>query len=765
MRHLLTLYLLVLFLPGFSLKRDVPATYSTIQSALNACSMGDTVLVQPGTYAENIYWPKTKNIKLFSAGDSSNTFIDANFVGRCLKIVDSTYVLIDTNTVIRGFRLVNGYSDTTTFNGTAIYSYGAKLTIEKCAITNCNVNAVNSNTASVLSGGVISFNIHAPTLRECALYGNSVYNSSGQIRGGLLYIGSSSFSLLNKINITNNQVSITSQATNLISGALIYAEAFYASNMRVLDNTVNYFGSSGATSFNAFLYGAGLSAAFSNCLIANNTFSASMFVNMKSLVILAPATQGPGNSTLTHLTIADNKAMCSGSINAISYYGINGASSTFPGKYHALTNCIFWNSYNTSSDEVYKIGSSLSNKFTMTFCNVRKYDPLLYPTNCFTAAPQFISSTDYHLQSTSPCINGGPISTSIPSDLDGNTRPLPALSFLDIGCYEMNQPTTTLTPNAAVTTTIMCQEQSLCMYNFTPKTKNRIWSISPGVPWLPVYKDTMCTLIYGAGNYTLSLTVADSSNAVGTSSFVITVLPSPTISLQQTYFYLCAGQSATLNSSSTGTYSSVQWNTGDTTQSIIVTPTITTTYSVTYINSYGCPRTTTAIVSYTNAPAPIVTITPSSTNICVGQTVTLTATSTGINLGSIWSTGTTGTIIVVTPTVNTIYSYTVTSNFSCKGDTSQLISVSPCTDIKGNVLIDSGVMISPNPNSGEFILSTSIKESGYYEIYNCVGQRIKSGLINEKTQISLREESSGIYFIKIFENKNLISTKKIILNN
>src|SRR6266403_1112824 len=126
MRKLITLIFLVISMHTFSLKRNVPASYSTIQSALNACSIGNTVLVQPGTYIENIYWPKIKNIKLFSVGDSSNTFINANFIGRCIKMVDSTRTIIDSNTVISGFKFINGFSSTSSVNGIAVYAYGAR---------------------------------------------------------------------------------------------------------------------------------------------------------------------------------------------------------------------------------------------------------------------------------------------------------------------------------------------------------------------------------------------------------------------------------------------------------------------------------------------------------------------------------------------------------------------------------------------------------------------------------------------------------------
>ena len=51
---------------------------------------------------------------------------------------------------------------------------------------------------------------------------------------------------------------------------------------------------------------------------------------------------------------------------------------------------------------------------------------------------------------------------------------------------------------------------------------------------------------------------------------------------------LCIGQSATLSVSGANTYS---WNTNETTNSIVITPTVTTNYSVNAIDATGCEST------------------------------------------------------------------------------------------------------------------------------------------------------------------------------
>jgi photosystem II stability/assembly factor-like uncharacterized protein len=81
------------------ISRQVPSQYSTIQAALNAAQAGDTVLVQPGTYKENLVWPNVNGIKLISAGDSSNTIIDGD--KKSSVIVINSLNVIDSNTIIQ----------------------------------------------------------------------------------------------------------------------------------------------------------------------------------------------------------------------------------------------------------------------------------------------------------------------------------------------------------------------------------------------------------------------------------------------------------------------------------------------------------------------------------------------------------------------------------------------------------------------------------------------------------------------------------------
>jgi hypothetical protein len=85
----------------------VPDQYTTITAALLYALPYDTILVAPGTYAENIEWPYLKpGLKLLSQSGAEATVID----GGGDDTVIGVYASVDTTTVISGFTIRNGYA-------------------------------------------------------------------------------------------------------------------------------------------------------------------------------------------------------------------------------------------------------------------------------------------------------------------------------------------------------------------------------------------------------------------------------------------------------------------------------------------------------------------------------------------------------------------------------------------------------------------------------------------------------------------------------
>ena len=160
---------------------------------------------------------------------------------------------------------------------------------------------------------------------------------------------------------------------------------------------------------------------------------------------------------------------------------------------------------------------------------------------------------------------------------------------------------------------------------------------------------------------------------------IVSVAPTPSITITPSLSTICLGQSVGLSSTGSGPFA---WtaSTGanpPSTASITVSPTTTTTYSV--LSGTGtCTATAVATVSISAIPS--ISITPSSTAICVGQNVSLTSSgsapftwiaSSGANPPSMAS-------ITVTPTSSTTYTV-LSGSGTCTNLATASVSVTTVT--------------------------------------------------------------------------------------
>ena len=135
---------------------------------------------------------------------------------------------------------------------------------------------------------------------------------------------------------------------------------------------------------------------------------------------------------------------------------------------------------------------------------------------------------------------------------------------------------------------------------------------------------------------------------------------------------LCAGLTTTLIASGGDTYS---WNTGATTSSIVVSPSVNTTYSVQVSTTNGCNGSNTVSISVYSQPT--IALTVSSSTLCQGNSVMLS--QTGLT-NFTWTNGSTSyTYDPVTYTPTATQSYTVYGydNNGCLGQSVTTISVYP----------------------------------------------------------------------------------------
>lgn len=185
-------FVLVLALPFFlaapALAADiyVPDNYATIQDAINAAVNGDSVIVRPGTYVENIDFIG-KSITVRSEMGADATVIDGNDNGSVVSFVN----LENDSSVLEGFTLTNGNAgsgggilcrdsfpivirnivkDNYGYYGGGVYCSGSD--------TNFTLNIFSGNS-SVAGGGLCLHYNSSPSLIGNLIFGNSSAWSGG----------------------------------------------------------------------------------------------------------------------------------------------------------------------------------------------------------------------------------------------------------------------------------------------------------------------------------------------------------------------------------------------------------------------------------------------------------------------------------------------------------------------------------------------------------------------------------------------------------
>ena len=123
----------------------MPDEYSTIQSAIDAASDGDSVLVSAGTYYENIVWAATNGIKLIGSGED-DCIIDGDSLASVIRFEDSG--IIDTTTLITGFTIQNGHAQ-----GDSLNNRGGGMYLKESSPTLTDVT-ISNNTADSYGGGM-----------------------------------------------------------------------------------------------------------------------------------------------------------------------------------------------------------------------------------------------------------------------------------------------------------------------------------------------------------------------------------------------------------------------------------------------------------------------------------------------------------------------------------------------------------------------------------------------------------------------------------
>jgi Big-like domain-containing protein/parallel beta helix pectate lyase-like protein len=179
----------------------VPSEQLTIQAAINVATFGDTVLVAPGTYRENINFGG-KAITVTSESGPQGTVIDG-------RGADSVVIFTSgegRDSVLNGFTLQNGRRDQGGGGGIRIQDSSPKIT-----------NNVITNNQACGGGGIVIIS-GSPLIQLNTITSNRTIEACGGSGGGISVGGNSAEILDNVIsdNTSSNGGGITISARNPI---------------------------------------------------------------------------------------------------------------------------------------------------------------------------------------------------------------------------------------------------------------------------------------------------------------------------------------------------------------------------------------------------------------------------------------------------------------------------------------------------------------------------------------------------------------------
>jgi len=369
---------IIVVLPSvFATIINIPDDYPTIQQGIDASSDGDTVLVQPGTYVENINF-NGHNIVLGSlfltTGDTSyisQTVIDGDSSGTVVTFRNGE----DSTAIITGFKIKNGYN--TSAGGIACYSNSSPT---------ISYNTITENIGRNFGGG-IDCSYSSPSIKNNTISENTTSHSGG----GIHCSGNN-----NSLTITSNTIS--GNSADYGGGIYLWNSSPIITGNTISGNSASWDG--GGISCNSHSYPD----------ITYNTISEN--VSFFGSGIYCWDNSSP---TIANNTISENRADSSGG-------GIYCVYICNP----MIINTIFWADSASTGNEIYFVSGTP----TITYSDIQGG---WEGEGNINADPLFIDSGngDFHLQPGSPCIDAG--NPDSPQDPD-STR-------ADIGAFYFDQTT------------------------------------------------------------------------------------------------------------------------------------------------------------------------------------------------------------------------------------------------------------------------------------------------------------------------------------
>ena len=401
-----TFALLIFASPMFAATINVPADQPTIQAAINAAVAGDTVLVAPGTYKENINF-MGKAITVASSGGAKVTTIDGGLAASVVTFSSGE----TTASVLSGFTITNGKAS---FGGGGIEISSASPTIVK--------NVIKKNQACDGDGIEVSFG--SPIIRGNQIVGNIHSGCRGGTGGGGIEIGGAASAQVIGNLIANNN------AGDGIGGGGI---SLFAAGTPTISNNIFMNNTNSTTGGAISMYN------LSDAVVVQNLFIKNSSPQGGGVYYLVPS--GANGPTLVNNTFYDNtattgmgSAVYANDFDVPSHLynnivdEVSGQTAVYCGNLNSSTIPVFFNNDVVASGGT-NYGGICSDQ-TGSNGNISA-DPL------FVKAP-----TNLQLQAGSPAIDAGTNSApDLPKkDLAGKPRIVDGDGdgdkIVDIGAYE-----------------------------------------------------------------------------------------------------------------------------------------------------------------------------------------------------------------------------------------------------------------------------------------------------------------------------------------
>lgn len=267
---------------------------------------------------------------------------------------------------------------------------------------------------------------------------------------------------------------------------------------------------------------------------------------------------------------------------------------------------------------------------------------------------------------------------------------------------------------------------------------------------------------------TYNVTVEDATGCTDNASVTVTVnsIPTTTVTADTT---ICDGESVMLTANGGTDYF---WNTTETTQSIVVNPSSTTTYSV--IASNGSCTGSVASVTVTVLPTPTMVATASATTVYLSLGASVDFSNTGSPATAYdWDFGDGGSSTSASPThaYSTTGTYTVvlTGTLGSCADT-DTITITVLTDVSIHDVVDGiSMSIYPNPTHGmvniDMVNTNAVDVE--LQIVDAIGKLIDTRQLSGhdiRTTVDLTNSPSGIYFVRILTDGGVL-TKRISVSH